>query len=183
MAWWRPGRDSSRTNPCKTAWERTPYYTRIYSAGSLFIRGEKPQELAQIAKITARQWEHYQSVNHRNNPVLQGLQWLQLFENESVNTYAQAAEIVGVHRSRVFQFVSLIPRLPREITDFLVANKDPFIRAYFSERRFRPLTLLESDEQKMERFQGMLSESAKMRNLGTGCPVFLKFSKDRCHDR
>lgn len=155
---WRPGRDSSRTNPCKTAWERTPYYTRTYSAGCLFIRGKKPQELARIAKITARQWEHYQSVNHRNNPVLQGLQWLRLFENKSVRTYAQAAEIAGVCRGRVWQLVSLVTRLPREITDFLVVNKDPYIRAHFSERRLRPLTLLESDEQKIKHFHTMLTE-------------------------
>ena len=100
-------------------------------------------------------------MNHRNNPVLQGLQWLRLFENESVKTYAQAAEIVGVCRGRVFQLVSLVTRLPREITDFLAANKDPFIRAHFSERRLRPLTLLESDEQKVQSFRTMLTEVSR----------------------
>lgn len=156
---WRPSRNSYRTNHSpKIAWERTPYYTRTYSVGPLFIRGEKPRELARIAKITARQWQHYQSVTTRNNPVLQGLQWLRLFEKESVRTYAQAAEIAGVHRSRVFQLVSLVTKLPREITDFLVANKDPFVRAHFSERRLRPLTLLESDKDKVWQFRAMLTE-------------------------
>ena len=91
---------------------------------------------------------------------MKGLQWLRLFENESVRTYAQAAEIVGVSRGRVFQLVSLVTRLPKEITDFLAANKDLVIRARFSERRLRPLTLMESDEQKIKRFRAMLAEVA-----------------------
>lgn len=123
------------------------------------MRGEKPAELAKIPRISVRQWEHFQSVNSRNNPVLQGLQWLRLFENESVSTYAEAAEIVGVCRGRVWQLVSLVTRLPKEVTDYLVANKDPFIRAHFSERRLRPLTLLKSDEQKVERFHDMLKDA------------------------
>lgn len=88
------------------------------------------------------------------------MQWLRLFENESIRTYAQAAEIVGVCRGRVFQLVSLVTRLPKEITDFLAANKDPVIRVHFSERRLRPLTLMESDEQKIKRFRAMLAEVA-----------------------
>ena len=30
---------------------RWPYYTRTYSAGALFIRGEKPQELARFPRL------------------------------------------------------------------------------------------------------------------------------------
>ncbi|MFH1970585.1 MAG: hypothetical protein ABIJ53_09745 [Verrucomicrobiota bacterium] len=85
---------------------------------------------------------------------------MRLFENESIRTYAQAAEIVGVCRGRVFQLVSLVTRLPKEITDFLAANKDPVIRGYFSERRLRPLTLMEYDEQKIKRFRAMLAKVA-----------------------
>jgi hypothetical protein len=110
---------------------------------------------------TARQREHYQSVSHTNNPVLQGLQWLRPFENESVNTYAQAAEIIGVCRGRVWQLVSLVTRLPREVTNFLVANKTLYIRAYFSERRLRPLTMLKSDKAKIGQFHTMIKELTK----------------------
>lgn len=137
-----------------------PLLHKDLQQGPLFICGDKPKELAKIAKITARQWQHYQTINHRDNPILKALQWLRLFENESVRTYAQAAEIVGVCRGRVFQLVSLVTRLPKEITDFLAANKDPVIRAHFSERRLRPLTLMESDEQKIKRFRAMLAEVA-----------------------
>ena len=84
------------------------------------------------------------------------MQWLRLFENESVNSYAQAAEIIGVHRSRVFQLVSLVTRLPNEVINFLTTNKDPYIRAHFSERKLRRLTLLASDEQKISSFCNML---------------------------
>ncbi|MEI6972293.1 MAG: hypothetical protein WCL44_12360 [bacterium] len=156
---WRPVRNNGRT---KTVWELLPFYTRTCDARSIFVRGDKPAELSQIPRISVRQWQHYQSATNRNNPVLQGLQWLRLFENESVRTYAQAAEIAGVCRGRVWQLVSLVTRLPKEITDFLAANKDPFIRAHFSERKLRPLTLLESDERKIKQFHEMLTKMSKM---------------------
>ena len=39
----------------------------------------------------------------RDNPILKGLRWLRVFADESVRTYAQVAEILGVSRERVYQ--------------------------------------------------------------------------------
>jgi len=55
--------------------------------------------------------------------------------------------------------------------DFLVANKDPFIRAHFSERRLRPLTLLDSDEEKIKQFQKIRSEVPTTSIAGIGIRV------------
>jgi len=118
-----PGRNPASTNSLKSAWEVTPYYTRAYEKGCLFVRGDKPRELAEIAKITARQWNRYQNGRHRENPILKGLQYLRAFEDESVRTYAQAAEVLGVSRERVYQLTSLVTRLPPKIKDFLAARK------------------------------------------------------------
>ena len=68
IADWLPGRNLASTIAVKSAWEVTPYYTRAYEKGCLFVRGDKPQELASIAKITARQWHQYQNGRHRENP-------------------------------------------------------------------------------------------------------------------
>ena len=106
----------------KSVWEVTPYYTRAYEKGCLFVRGDKPTELAEIAKITARQWQRYERGQHIENPILKGLQYLRVFEDESVRTYAQAAEIIGVSRERVYQLTSLVTKLPSQIKDFLAAS-------------------------------------------------------------
>ena len=55
--------------------------------------------------------------------------------------------------------IALVTKLPGEIIDFLVSKNDPVYLGYFTERRLRPLTLMESDEEKMERFKGMVEDS------------------------
>lgn len=141
----------------KAAWEVTPYYTRAYEKGCLFVRGNKPKELAAIAKITARQWHRYQNGQKRENPILKGLRWLRVFEDESVRTYAQAAEIIGVSRERVYQLTSLVAKLPPQIKDFLAGTDDPALLRFFTERRLRPLTMLPDQEAQIAEFARILA--------------------------
>lgn len=119
----------------------------------MFVRGEKPKELARISKISARRWEQYENHCKRENPMLQGLRFLRVFEQESVKTYAHAAELLGVSRQRVYQLTSLVTRLPEEIKDFLLANEDPAILRYFTERRLRPLTRLTDNDDQLAEFK------------------------------
>jgi hypothetical protein len=117
--------------------------------------------LADIAKITGRQWRRYENGLHRENPILKGLQCLRVFENESVRTYAQAAEILGISRERVYQLTSLVTKLPPEIKDFLVSAEDPAVLRYFTERRLRPLTMLPDGDTQMTQFKQLLAEAQK----------------------
>lgn len=121
------------------------------------MRGEKPLELADIECITARQWKMYQNHLHRQSPILTGLRYLKVFEQETVTSYAKAAAILGVSRTRVYQLVSLFTKLPQEITTYLVQHNDvPRIRRYFTERRLRPLVKLSCKEEQMATFKEML---------------------------
>jgi len=125
------------------------------------VRGRKPNELARIAKISARRWEQYENHCQRENPVLKGMRFLQVFEQESVKTYAEAAEILGVSRQRLYQLIWLVTKLPQDVKDYLIANEDPAILRYFTERRLRPLTKLGTDADKLAQFQVMLLEAQK----------------------
>ena len=154
---WLPSRYKTRTNHPKTVWERTPFYTRTYSKHRVFIRGKKPQELAHIARITARQWAQHERDIKRDNPVLKGLRWLRVFEDESVRTYAQAAEIIGVSRERVYQLTALVTKLPPRIKDFLASAEDPAVLRFFTERRLRPLTMIPDGEAQMAQFAQLLA--------------------------
>ena len=155
---WLPVRHSNRTKSLKSVAEITPYYSRAYSKGCLFVRGQKPRELARIAKISARRWHQYQNDSKRENPIHTALRFLQVFNQESVSTYADAARILGVSRQRVCQYVSLDTKLPDEIKDFLSSNSDPNILRHFTERRLRRLTLLRDEQTKLAEFQRMLAE-------------------------
>jgi hypothetical protein len=124
----------------------------------LFVRGTVPTELAGIAKVSQRRWDQYARDQERENPILTGLRYLRLFEQESVTTYAHAASILGVSRQRVYQLVSLVTKLPALIKDYLIRNEDPAIDRFFTERRLRPLIVLPDDDAKHRLFASMLSE-------------------------
>jgi hypothetical protein len=51
------------------------------------MHGQKPAELADVARITARQWRQYETRLNLSNSILTGLRFLKVFENESVRTY------------------------------------------------------------------------------------------------
>jgi hypothetical protein len=92
----------------------------------------------------------------RENPILTGLRYLRVFEDKSVSTYAQAAEILGTSRQRVYQMVSLVTRLPDETRDFLLRNEDPAVARFFTERRLRPIAGLDSAESRIAAFRQAL---------------------------
>lgn len=115
--------------------------------------------MAEIAKITARQWNRYQNGRQRINPILKGLQYLKVFEDESVRTYAQAAEVLGVSRERVYQLTSLVTRLSPQIKDFLADTEDPAVLRFFTERRLRPLTMIPDTEAQAALFAKLLAEA------------------------
>jgi hypothetical protein len=151
----------------KSVWEVTPYYTRCFEKRPFFVRGKKPAELAAFARVTARQWQMYQTHLKRENPILIGLRYLKAFEQESVTSYAKAAQVLGVSRIRVYQLTSLVTKLPAEITDFLLACEEPTVLRFFTERRLRPLTKIADREQQKARFAGLLGE-AKGGTPGSG---------------
>ena len=113
--------------------------------------------MAHFARITARQWAQYEHGLKRDNPILKGLRWLRVFEDESVRTYAQAAEIIGVSRERVYQLTSLVTKLPPRIKDFLAGTEDSAVLRFFTERRLRPLTMVSDGEAQMTQFAELLA--------------------------
>ena len=120
------------------------------------MRGRKPRELAEIARITARQWEMYENHLSRENPILIGLRYLKVFEQESITSYAKAAQVLGVSRIRVYQLTSLVTKLPSEIIDFLLKNNDPAVLRHFTERRLRPLIAIPSKKAQLAQFREMV---------------------------
>ena len=154
---WLPSCNTDRTNIPKSGWELALFFTRAYDRGCLFVRGQKSVDLAEISKISQRRWRQHERDQERENPVATGLRYLRVFEDESVSTYAQAAEILGVSRQRVYQMVSLVTKLPDEIKEFLIQNGSPAISRHFTERRLRKLTGMADNEAKRKEFTALLA--------------------------
>jgi hypothetical protein len=87
------------------------------------------------------------------------MRYLRVFENESVGTYAQAAEILEISRQRVYQHVALVTKLAPRIINFLIKNRDKLeIAGYFTERRLRPLTRIADQEMQIAAFHKMAED-------------------------
>ncbi len=123
------------------------------------MRGQKPEELAHLARVTTRQWRRYVKRQDWENPIAKGLRFLQVFEQREVTTYADAARILGVSRQRVYQFTSLVRQLPDQVKAILLETDDPATQGYFTERRLRPLATIRSNEEKLARFAVMLQQA------------------------
>jgi hypothetical protein len=85
----------------KTIWERRAFYTRLIDRRPYFIRGPLPKELAAKSRVTKRRWKQYEDHIARENPISKGMRYLRVFENETVNSYAEAAVILETSRQRV----------------------------------------------------------------------------------
>ena len=146
------------TKDYKTFSEIIHWYFRYYGKTKILCRGRKPDLIQQNKVPTQREWRKYEFLLNKKNVVLEGYAYLRFIENSVKGTYVEAGKVFGVYPERIRQKVMLVKRLPKEILDFLAQQTDPKILAYFTERRLRPLTRLKTDEEKMERFRGMVKE-------------------------
>jgi hypothetical protein len=62
------------------------------------------------------------------------------------------ADEFGVSKAKVSQMIALIKKLPQEIVNYFYMENNSENMKYFTERKLRPLTILNSDEEKIESF-------------------------------
>jgi hypothetical protein len=89
------------------------------------------------------------------NPVRTGFEFVEYLNKNPNTTYDDLSLDAGITKARVCQMIALCKRLPPEITEYLINTDEPEILKYFTERKLRPLTLLESDEDKIKKFYEM----------------------------
>ena len=157
----RTGLDSSRKCTRQVAWASTYFYKTTCDRQPVFIIGTKPPQLARLANVTRRHGQNYDNFLRRTNPILEARRYAECLTRESVTTKAQVAEIFGVSRPRVTQYMNLL-KLPQVIQDFLLAHgDDPVVRNYFRERRLRPLTYLKDPDDIVCRFEEMVGNARR----------------------
>jgi hypothetical protein len=95
------------------------------------------------------------------NPVRTGFEFVEYLIKNPNATYDDLSLVAGITKARVCQMIALCKRLPAEITDYLINTEEPEILKQFTERKLRPLTLLESDDDKITKFDEMKEALAK----------------------
>ena len=135
----------------------TLYYISLVSRKQTVNFGQKPAHLPTSRKAWARDIKHLEYLNNHSFVLDEARRYQECFERKGVNTKAEVAELFGVSRARVTQYLNLL-KLPRKIIQFLEDNKENIqIRKYLTERRLRPLTLIEDEEECMKKFYDILS--------------------------
>ncbi|MFC1562557.1 hypothetical protein ACFL4Z_00725 [candidate division KSB1 bacterium] len=82
-------------------------------------------------------------------------------ERKDVVTKTEIAEIFGVSRARVTQYLNLL-KLPKLIIQILDKNRENTeVKKYFTERRLRPLTLIDDKTVCNKRFCEILMKNVK----------------------
>jgi hypothetical protein len=151
---WLPGSSTQRT---KSASEIIPCFFRYNHKKKVLLRGEKPATFTPNKAITKRDWERSLKPK-KANPIEIGTRFLEYLNENPGSTYDDIAEVFGVSKARVCQMLALCNRLPEQITNYLLNADEPDILKHFTERKLRPLTLMESDDEKINRFSEMKAE-------------------------
>ena len=139
----------------------TQYYISLGSRRQTVNFGPKPANLPPSRRAWARDVKRLKYLNNHSFVLDEARRYQECFERKGVDTKAEVAEIFGVSRARVTQYLNLL-KLPRKIIHFLENNKANLqIRTYLSERRLRPLTWIEDEKQCVNKFYEMIEKPKK----------------------
>lgn len=120
--------------------------------------GKKPSNIPSSRRALARDIKRLVYLNNHSFVLDEARRYQECFERKGVDTKAEVAEIFGVSRARVTQYLNIL-KLPGKIIQFLENNKDNIeIRTYLTERRLRPLTWIDLKEQCMKKFYEMIDK-------------------------
>ena len=150
---WLPRSSTQRT---KSVSEIIPCYYIYNHKKQALSKGQKPANFPANKAITQKDWKRSLRQKRKlTNPVRTGFEFVEYLNKNPVSTYDDLSVDAEITKARVCQMIALCKRLPPEITEYLFNTDEPEILKHFTERRLRPLTLLESDEDKIKKFDEM----------------------------
>ena len=131
-------------------------YYRYFNKNKALCRGKKTDIIDSKKPITQREWKSASKKNRRKNPIKEGEKYLDCLNSNPDFNYRDVAEKFRVSKTRVSQMIALVRKLPKEILDYFnIENKSKI--SCFTERKLRPLTLLITDEEKINQFSKMIN--------------------------
>lgn len=153
---WLPDSSAIRSVSDKTLTEIIYCYFRYIKKQKRLLAGKKPKNFPTNKALSEKEWKSAKRKYSRKNPILEGKKYIEYLGSNPKFKYRDVAAKFGVTKPRVSQMIALVKKLPQEILDhFLAENVDAKLKN-ITERRLRPLTLLESDEDKIKRFWEIL---------------------------
>ena len=81
---------------------------------------------------------------------------MQLYISGNYSTYESIAKKFGVTRARICQMIALAKRLPDEIIGVISDGKHQDKLQHITERKLRPITLMNTDAEKIAAFEKLM---------------------------
>ena len=135
---------SQRTKILKSIYEKVPYYYRYCNKTKRLYIGQRPSFIPKNKIVTKKELRHYNYLNSYVNPIVRAKEYLELLKKEGL-TQAQLAQMVGVSRVRITQFLNLL-KLPKEKQNYILKHgKEKWI----TERTLRKGLISASGVQKL----------------------------------
>ena len=136
----------------------TQYYISLNSRRQTVNFGPKPSNLPPSRRAWARDIKRLKYLNNHSYALDEARRYQECFERKGVDTKVEVAEIFGVSRARVTQYLNLL-KLPKSIIHFLDENRENLqVRKNITERKLRPLTWIDDEEQCTKRFFEIVSK-------------------------
>jgi hypothetical protein len=155
---WLPGSSTQLKNVVKTVTEVIPCYFRYFKKKKRLFEGKKPSNFPLNKAITERNWQSASRKRSWKNPIQEGQKYYDYLNSNPDFKYQDVADRFGVSKGRVSQMIALIKKLPQEILNYFYMENNAENSNDFTERKLRPLTLLGSDEEKIETFNEIKKE-------------------------
>jgi len=112
----------------------------------------KPSNLPSSRRAWAKDIKRLNYFNNQSFVLDEARRYQDCFKRKGVSTKVEVAEIFGVTRAGVTQYLNLL-KLPKPIIHFLEKNRENLqVRQYFTERKLRPLTWINNEERCMKKF-------------------------------
>ena len=120
--------------------------------------GPKPSNLLSSRQAWAQDIKRLQYLNNHSFVLDEARHYQDCFDRKGVDTKTEVAEILGVSRARGTQYLNLL-KLPKSIIHFLDENQENLqIRKYLTERKLRPSTYIDNEEQCMKKFNEIINK-------------------------
>ena len=138
----------------------TQYYISLDSRRQTVNFGPKPASLPPSRRAWKRDIKHLEYLNNHSFVLDEARRYQDCFERKGVDTKAEVAEIFGVSRARITQYLNLLD-LPKSIIRYLEEHQNNLeIRKLLTERRLRPLTWIDNKEECIRRFESIISRAS-----------------------
>ena len=136
---------------------KTQYYVSFDKREQIINFGQKPIELPFERRVWSRDVKRLKYYNDKPFILDEARRYQEYLERNDVNTRAEIAEIFGVSRARIIQYLNLL-KLPKPIIKYVERNRHNN-KITFTERKLRPLTWTKDQEKCIKNFNKIISDT------------------------